>query len=69
MKVKNYYMCGIEYEHEWEDCDDIPLYPSVDHLKATRGCWKQCGIVEVRVSTEFVGWVEPQDFSTVGDSK
>jgi hypothetical protein len=38
----------------------MPLYSSINKLKAMRTCWQECGIVEIKL--ELSRWVEPQDF-------
>jgi hypothetical protein len=37
----------------------MPLYSSVEKLKAKRTCWSECGIVELKVTLSK--WVEPED--------
>ena len=45
------YMCKIDFDHELgEASDGNRVYPSLACLKAARGCWGICGIVQVCVS-------------------
>lgn len=49
-KALTLYMCGVAWQHEAEaDAEGTPLFPSIKALKAVRPCWKDCGIVSVRV--------------------
>ena len=62
MAKNNYrtaYVCGVDYQHEIGETCDVVLYASVEDLKAKRTCWKQCGIVELKI--QINKWVEPQD--------
>ena len=45
------YMCMIDWDHELRGASDgARVYPSLDDLKADHECWRECGVVEVRVS-------------------
>ena len=61
--MRTLYACGVDWQHEIGEAPDLegkmPLYSSVEELKAKRTCWKECGIVELRL--DFKGWVEPQN--------
>lgn len=54
------YICGIDFQHEFDHPTNIGLYSTAEELKLNRTCWKQCGIVKVEI--KVVKWVEPQDF-------
>jgi hypothetical protein len=59
--MKTMYCCGVDWTHEIGEAPDlegrIPLYSSIEELKAKRTCWEECGIVEVKL--ELVRVVEP----------
>lgn len=51
------FMCKADFEHELgEAAGGNTIFPSLEDAKANLKCWKQCGIVEVKV--EFVKTVE-----------
>jgi hypothetical protein len=55
------YMCGVDFQHELgEASDGNIIYPSVNNLKQNKPCWKECGIVKVKITLEE--WIEEQDF-------
>lgn len=56
MDSKTLYTCGVDWQHEIGSTS-TEFYESIEELKAQRGCWKRCGIVEVKMSAT---WVEPQ---------
>jgi len=60
--IKFFYICGVAWQHE---LGEIPVlvYDSIERLKKMNSCWKECGIVELKV--EFVEWIEPQDLTKV----
>jgi hypothetical protein len=41
------YLCGVTFQHELGETDEIGIYDSVEELKADGKCWEQCGIVEI----------------------
>jgi hypothetical protein len=53
------YMCGTDFTLDL--CDDnaqhVEVYGSIAALKAEKDCWKECGIVKLRI--EQVEYVEP----------
>jgi len=53
-KRKTVYMCGIDWQHEFEqNCADI--YGSVEQLKINKStCWKECGIVRVELDEKGI---------------
>lgn len=54
------YMCMIDFEDElYRAAGGNIVYPSIEDLKENHDCWKQCGIVAVRV--ELVEVVVPQN--------
>lgn len=59
------YACGVDWQHEICEAPDIegkmPLYSSIQELKADRTCWRACGIVRLEIS--LVDWVHPQNLS------
>ena len=61
--MKTLFACGVDWQHELGEASDLegsmPLYSNIEYLKAERGCWKDCGIVELKL--ELVKWAEPQD--------
>lgn len=67
--MKYGYMCGVDYQCELEpdQRDGVPIYSTVEHLKSLRTCWKECGIVKVKI--EVIEWTEEQNFTKLGDSK
>jgi hypothetical protein len=63
-KVKRkFYMCGVDWQHEIGEAPDLegrmPIYSTVEELKAKRTCWPECGILEI-VMTESQ-WIVKQD--------
>lgn len=47
------YICGTDWDTEipWAPTVDLPIvYRSQAALKRERSCWRECGIVEVKVS-------------------
>ena len=60
------YICGIDWQQELENAShEVKFYATPETLKAKKPCWKECGIVEVRVN--FVDWEEPQNLFGKGD--
>lgn len=57
---KKSYVCGTDWQHEIEECNDVKLFSSVKALKKARQCWKECGIVELQITLNK--WIEEQDF-------
>lgn len=61
--MRTVYACGVDWQHEICEASDLegkmPLYSSVEELKAKRTCWKECGIVELSISE--VKWIESQN--------
>lgn len=52
-------MCAVDFQWEvGEAMGGNRIYPSVKDLKDNLTCWKECGIVKVKVTQ--VKWVEPQ---------
>ena len=66
-KGKKSYVCGVDWQHEIGECNDVTLYSSIKALKKARSCWPQCGIVELEIKVKK--WVEPQDFSKTIEEK
>jgi hypothetical protein len=49
------YMDKITFEYELEsDTFGSMVYPTINSLKADNICWKDCGIVKVRMTLEEV---------------
>lgn len=58
-KVKYIYICGVDWQHELGEVTDFtPAYSTIKDLKRQRDCWKNCGIVRLKVSLDK--WVTPQ---------
>lgn len=57
--IKKVYVCGVQWQHEVGECNDIIMYADIEVLKAKKTCWESCGIVELDVSLSK--WVHPQD--------
>lgn len=61
--TKTLYACAVDWQHEVGEASDLegemPFYSSIDELKSQRPCWKQCGIVELKI--QFVSFPEPQN--------
>jgi hypothetical protein len=61
-----YYLCGIAFQSELGETDEIGIYSSLEELKSKHECWESCGIVEIESDgkpekyTSHV-WVVPQD--------
>jgi hypothetical protein len=62
--IMKLYCCGVDLQHDMKDVSDLegkmPLFRTIEALKAHRPCWEQCGIVEIELSV--VCWIEPQNF-------
>lgn len=64
------YCCGTDWQHEICEADDlegkVPLFSSVEKLKANKKCWAECGIVELKV--DLIKWVEPEKLISDGNN-
>lgn len=60
MKKRIGYMCGVDFQHEFDHPTSIGLYTDVNSLKSASPCWEECGIVKVEITV--AEWVEPQTF-------
>lgn len=66
--MKKYYLCGISFQHELGETDEIGIYDSIEELKSKHYCWEECGIVELNVENDndpkdwksFI-WIVPQN--------
>jgi hypothetical protein len=56
---KKSYVCGVDWQHEIGECNDVKLFSSIKALKKARTCWEECGIVELEIKVKK--WVEPQN--------
>lgn len=58
---KTVYACLTDWYYEVCEAPDLegrmPLYSSVEELKLSRPCWKECGIVSLEISE--AGVIEP----------
>lgn len=66
------YCCGVDWQHEIGEAPDlegkIPLYSSIEKLKAKRTCWEECGILEIELKPKK--WIVKQDlFKNVDKDK
>jgi len=61
-RSKTMYACGTDWLHEIGKAYDLegnmPLYSTIEDLKANSECWETCGIVEVRLSLRK--WISKQ---------
>lgn len=62
------YLCGVSFQHELGECDDIHFYSSLEELKEKSKCWEECGAVEIEfehIPAKYVShkWVIEQDLS------
>jgi hypothetical protein len=61
--MKTLYTCGVDWQHEIGEASDLegsmPFYSSIELLKKNRPCWKECGIIELKVN--LAGWVVEQN--------
>lgn len=58
--VQKAYICGIDWQCEIPfGANDVQLYSSVKALKKARTCWRECGIVELKI--QLSKWVVKQD--------
>lgn len=59
------YSCGTDFQHDIGEALDYEgsqrLYSSIESLKKRSKCWKQCGIVKLKLS--LMEWIEDQDFT------
>jgi len=62
---KTFYACGVSWQHDIGEAlnfeGNMPLYSTKERLMEGEPCYKQCGIVEVKMSISR--WVHPQDFT------
>jgi len=63
---KTGYMCGTDF-HEEMGMMSAKIYPTIESLKNTAACHKQCGIV--KVSVEMVEKIEPANWKDEIDAK
>jgi hypothetical protein len=70
--VKKYYLCGIAFQHELGETDDLSIFETLEDLKAKHKCWEECGIVELRVRKgktpeEWYAhrWIEEQNLNLI----
>lgn len=54
-KVKYGYICGTDWFHELGNTK-VFVFHSIAELKATIDCWKDCGIVKLKIQEEE--WVQ-----------
>ncbi len=60
MKSVDIYICGVDWQHEiGAAAGKMDYYNSVEELKRHKKCWKECGIVKLKVSLD--SWVEEQN--------
>lgn len=45
--MKKYYLCGVAFQHELGETDEIGIYDVLEELKRNHDCWDKCGIVEI----------------------
>ena len=59
--IEHGYMCGINWQHEVGEGNarGVTIFRSVKELKEDHSCWKECGIVRVKISLDK--WIEDQD--------
>jgi hypothetical protein len=61
-ETKIFYACGVDWQHELGEASDLegrmPLYSSIEELKENQKCWKECGIVKIKLTID--SWVEEQ---------
>lgn len=55
------YVCGVDFQHELGEANDVVIYSSIEALKTNRSCWTSCGIVKLEISVK--SWVEKQNLS------
>lgn len=46
------FLCGIAFQHELGETDEIDIYNSLEDCKKGHSCWKECGIVAIEVKDE-----------------
>jgi hypothetical protein len=46
------FMCGVTFDYELGETDDIHLYDTLEELKNSNRCHKGCGIVEIEFDTK-----------------
>lgn len=40
-------LCGVSYQYEIGECDDIHYYDTLEELKEKSKCWNECGVVRI----------------------
>jgi hypothetical protein len=62
------YACGSDWQLEIGNADTVqgrmPLYSSIEELKAFRTCWEECGIVVLELTE--AEWAVAQNFMKEG---
>lgn len=48
------YVCGTDLNDLSLGATDVVVHPSVNSLKKRRGCWKECGILELSIKPKVV---------------
>ena len=46
------YLCGIAFQHELGETDEIDIYDTLEEMKSSHKCWHSCGIVEIEIEFE-----------------
>jgi len=54
MKKAIGYMCGTDFNTELPSGGPAVVYPTIKVLKANADCWKECGIVKVKINWDKV---------------
>ena len=52
-ETKFVYVCGNTWDFELGETD-VLTYPDIEYLKEETDCWKECGIVKLKVTLEEV---------------
>jgi hypothetical protein len=62
-RSKLIYVCGTDWNHEVGEVSDVQMYASVAMLKKEKACWKECGIVELKVTESK--WIVKENFEQI----
>ncbi len=66
LNVRRGFMCATDFYHEiGEAWGGSTIYSSLRDIKSHQSCWKQCGIVEVKITMERV--VVKENFKDMSD--
>jgi hypothetical protein len=66
--TKKYYLCGVAFQHELGETDEIGIYDTLEELIRKHTCVAECGAVEIESEgkpKDYTAhkWLMPQNFN------